>query len=95
MSGDAYVQSVIDFVPRGLPLRDQIAMELQSHIAERTQEGRSLDEVLQQLGDPLTLAESYLAAVRFGRWRSSSASSRSASIRRRPSTVREVRSENS
>jgi uncharacterized RDD family membrane protein YckC len=63
MSGDAYVQSVIDFVPRGLPLRDQIAMELRSHIAERTQEGRSLDEVLQQLGDPLTLAESYLAAV--------------------------------
>ena len=63
MTGDRYVQSVIDFVPPGLPLREQIAMDLRSHIAERLQEGRPLDEVLQQLGDPLTLAESYLAAV--------------------------------
>jgi len=63
MTADRYVQSVIDFVPPGLPLREQIAMDLRSHIAERLQEGRPLDEVLQQLGDPLTLAESYLAAV--------------------------------
>ena len=63
MTGDRYVQSVVDFVPIGLPLREQIAMDLRSHIAERLQEGRPLDEVLQQLGDPLTLAESYLAAV--------------------------------
>ncbi len=63
MTGDRYIQSVIDFVPPGLPLREQIAMDLRSHIAERLQEGRPLDEVLQQLGDPLTLAESYLAAV--------------------------------
>lgn len=63
MTGESYVQSVIDFVASGLPLREQIAMDLRSHIAERLQEGRPLDEVLQQLGDPLTLAESYLAAV--------------------------------
>ncbi len=63
MTGDLYVQSVIDFVPLGLPLRDQIAMELRSHIAERLAHGQSLDDVLKQLGDPLTLAESYLAAV--------------------------------
>jgi uncharacterized RDD family membrane protein YckC len=63
MTPDAYVQSVVDFVPSGLPLRDQIAMELRSHIAERAQEGRPIDEILAQLGDPLTLAESYLAAV--------------------------------
>jgi uncharacterized RDD family membrane protein YckC len=63
MTPDAYVQSVVDFVPSGLPLRDQIAMELRSHIAERAQEGRSLEEIVAQLGDPLTLAESYLSAV--------------------------------
>ena len=63
MTGDLYVQSVIDHVPHGLPLRDQIAMELRSHIAERVEHGQPLDQVLGQLGDPLTLAESYLAAV--------------------------------
>jgi uncharacterized RDD family membrane protein YckC len=63
MTGDLYVQSVIDQVPHGLPLRDQIAMELRSHIAERLDRGQSLDEVLRQLGDPVTLAESYLSAV--------------------------------
>jgi uncharacterized RDD family membrane protein YckC len=65
MTGDLYVQSVIDHVPRELPLRDQIAMELRGHIAERVERGQPLGEVLQQLGDPLTLAESYLAAVPF------------------------------
>jgi uncharacterized RDD family membrane protein YckC len=63
MTGDLYVQSVIDHVPHGLPLRDQIAMELRSHIAERIANGQPLEQVLRQLGDPLTLAESYLAAV--------------------------------
>jgi uncharacterized RDD family membrane protein YckC len=63
MTGDLYVQSVIDQIPRGLPLRDQIAMELRSHIAERVQQSQPLDQVLRQLGDPLTLAESYLASV--------------------------------
>ena len=63
MTGDLYVQSVIDQVPPGLPLRDQIAIELRSHIAERVEHGQPLDQVLRQLGDPLTLAESYLAAV--------------------------------
>ena len=63
MNGQTYIQSVIDHVPYGLPLRDHIAMELRSHIAERTEHGQPLDEVVRQLGDPLTLAESYLAAV--------------------------------
>ena len=63
MTGDVYVQSVIGHVPRWLPLRDQIAMELKSHIAERIAQGQPLDQVLRQLGDPLTLAESYLGAV--------------------------------
>ena len=63
MSGDLYVTSVIDHVPSGLPLRDQIAMELRGHIAERMAQGQSLDEILRQLGDPEKLAESYLAAI--------------------------------
>ena len=63
MTGVAYVQSVIDHVPRGMPLREHIALELGSHIAERTARGEPLDAVLQQLGDPLKLAESYLSAV--------------------------------
>jgi uncharacterized protein (TIGR00369 family) len=54
---------VIDHVPRELPLREQIAMELRSHIAERLEGGQPLDTILRQLGDPLTLAESYLAAI--------------------------------
>jgi uncharacterized RDD family membrane protein YckC len=63
MTGDLYVQSVIDHVPPALPQRDQIALELKGHIAERTGAGQPLDDVLRQLGDPLALAESYLAAV--------------------------------
>jgi len=63
MTGELYVQSVIGHVPQGLPLRDQIAMELGAHIAERLQEGQPLEDVLQRLGDPLTLAESYLASI--------------------------------
>lgn len=63
MTADEYVQSVIDFVPYGLPLREQIAMDLRSHIAERLAEGRTLEEAVRLLGDPLTLAESYLSAV--------------------------------
>ena len=63
MTADDYVQSVIDYVPRGLALRDAIAMELRSHMAERQAHEQPLDEVIRQLGDPLTLAESYLAAV--------------------------------
>jgi uncharacterized RDD family membrane protein YckC len=54
---------VIDHVPSGLPLREQIAMELRGHIAERMAQGQPLDEILRQLGDPEKLAESYLAAI--------------------------------
>jgi uncharacterized RDD family membrane protein YckC len=72
MSGDLYVKSVIDHVPYGLPLREQLAMELRGLIAERVSHGQPLEEILQQLGDPLTLAESYLSAIPLnsaGLWR--------------------------
>ena len=63
MTGDLYIQSVIDQIPAGLPLRDQIAIELRAHIAERMVQGQPLSEILRQLGDPQRLAESYLASV--------------------------------
>lgn len=63
MTPDAYIQSVVECVPPRMGLRDQIAMELRSHIAERLEHGQPLDEVLRQFGDAKALAESYLAAV--------------------------------
>ena len=63
MTPDAYIQSVVECVPTRMGLRDQIAMELRSHIAERLEHGQPLDDALRQFGDPRVLAESYLAAV--------------------------------
>jgi uncharacterized RDD family membrane protein YckC len=62
-TADEYIDRVLEFLPRGTPERDQIATELRGHIAERVASGQPLGEVLRQLGDPLALAESYLAAV--------------------------------
>jgi uncharacterized RDD family membrane protein YckC len=61
-TADDYVNRVLDMMPTGMPSRAQIAAELRSHIAERLAHGHSLDEVLRKLGDPATLADSYLAA---------------------------------
>ena len=60
-TADAYVKSVLDRMPDSMPRRAQIGAELRSHIAERMAAGHSIDDVLRQLGDPVTLAESYLA----------------------------------
>jgi uncharacterized RDD family membrane protein YckC len=59
---DDYINSVLDDMPRTMPKRSQIAMELRGHIAERIAAGLALDDVLRQLGDPAKLAESYLSA---------------------------------
>jgi uncharacterized RDD family membrane protein YckC len=59
----AYIDRVIAQLPREATLRAQVALELQSHIAERVEHGHSVEEALRQLGDPIVLAESYLAAV--------------------------------
>ncbi len=58
-----YIDLVVNNMPRAIPLRTQVAMELQSHFAERVDGGQSVDEVVRQLGDPVSLAESYLGAV--------------------------------
>jgi uncharacterized RDD family membrane protein YckC len=63
MTIDDYINRVISAMPQATPERSQIALELRGHIAERMQGGTPADEVLRQLGDPVVLAESYLAAV--------------------------------
>jgi uncharacterized RDD family membrane protein YckC len=63
MTIDDYINRVLAALPQATPQRSQIAMELRGHIAERMEGGRSADDVLRQLGDPLVLAESYLSAV--------------------------------
>jgi len=63
MTADGYVNRVLAALPRTTPRRAQIAMELRGHISERLAAGQPLEEVLDQLGDPVVLAESYLSAV--------------------------------
>ena len=62
-TANGYIQAVIDHLPRGGALRAQVAMELEDHIAQRLESGRTVEEALDQLGDPRALAESYLAAT--------------------------------
>ena len=63
MTTDDYVNDVLNRMPAATPRRDQIGTELRGHIAERMAQGRSLEEVLRDLGDPAALADSYLAEV--------------------------------
>lgn len=59
MTAEDYVGRVLAALPPSLPDREQIGLELRGHIAERVAEGRSLEEVLGQLGEPSALAASY------------------------------------
>jgi uncharacterized RDD family membrane protein YckC len=63
MTADEYIAIVIDRMPVDTPMRRQIADELRAHIDERTRQGHALADILQQLGDPEKLAESYVAAI--------------------------------
>jgi len=63
LTADAFINQVLDLLPRGTPLREQIALELRSIIVERMNAGQSEADVLRQLGDPRRLADSYLSAV--------------------------------
>jgi len=60
---DQYVAQVVDRMPPTTPQRPQIEAELRSLITERLQAGATLDDVLRQLGEPASLADSYLAEV--------------------------------
>ena len=59
---EVFIERVMAKLPAG-PLRQQIAMELRSHIADRVERGQSVEEAIRQLGDPGVLAVSYLSAV--------------------------------
>ena len=63
MTADDFVNRVLSALPPATPRRAQIAMELRGNISERLAAGQPLEEVLDQLGDPVVLAESYLSAV--------------------------------
>jgi len=61
---ETYIAHVIaQLPPRDARLREQVAMELRSHIAERVEHGQTVEDALRQFGDPIVLAESYLAAI--------------------------------
>jgi uncharacterized RDD family membrane protein YckC len=62
-AAESYIHRVISQLPPAGALREQVAMELRSHIAERVEHGQSVEEAIRQFGDPVKLAESYLAAV--------------------------------
>jgi uncharacterized RDD family membrane protein YckC len=62
-AAEVYIKRVLDELPPATPLRQQIALELRGHITERLAAGQSISDVLDQLGDPVALAESYLSAV--------------------------------
>jgi uncharacterized RDD family membrane protein YckC len=63
MTTDMYLDQVLAHLPRTTPNRQQIALELRGHIQERLATGQPLADVLRQLGDPATLAASYLSGV--------------------------------
>ena len=63
ITADDFVNRVLSKMPTATPRREQIAMELRGHISERVNAGQPLEEVLEHLGDPVVLAESYLSAV--------------------------------
>jgi uncharacterized RDD family membrane protein YckC len=59
---EIYIQQVLDLLPPGA-VREQIAMELRSLVADRIEHGSSPEEAIRQLGDPRILAESYAQAI--------------------------------
>ena len=63
ITADDFVNRVLSKMPTTTPRREQIVMELRGHISERMNAGEPLDDILEQLGDPVALAESYLSAV--------------------------------
>lgn len=63
MTADAYIARVLAALPPNGKLGEQIAQELKSTIAERLANGQTVETALRQLGDPVKLAESYLAEV--------------------------------
>ena len=62
-AAEQYIDRVVKRIPPGMPLRQQVALDLRALIAERLEHGQSIEQILLQLGDPERLAESYLSAL--------------------------------
>ena len=62
MTVEEFISDVLSRIPHG-PRREQIETDLRAHLAERIEHGHSVDEAIQQFGDPDLLAESYLASI--------------------------------
>ena len=62
MTVEEFISDVVSKIPHG-PRREQIENDLSAHLAERLEHGHSVDEAIQQFGDPDILAESYLASI--------------------------------
>jgi uncharacterized RDD family membrane protein YckC len=62
MTVEEFISDVLSKVPHG-PRREQIETDLRAHLGERIEHGHSVDEAIQQFGDPDILAESYLASI--------------------------------
>ncbi len=61
MLAETYLAAVLRWLPADIPDRHEIIREIESVIAERSAEGEPLASILSRLGDPLELAESYVA----------------------------------
>ena len=44
-TAEDYIDSVLQYMPPGTPLRKQIALELRGHLAEREANGQSVEEI--------------------------------------------------
>lgn len=62
---ERYVQRVLERVPRPLPERDRIAVELRSHLEERTGAGVPAEEAVAGMAPPEEVAREYLAEIDF------------------------------
>jgi hypothetical protein len=62
-AAEQYIDRVVNRIPHGMPLREQVALELRALIAERLERGQSIEQILLQLGNPDVLADSYLSAL--------------------------------
>ncbi|HXC54663.1 MAG TPA: RDD family protein [Rhizomicrobium sp.] len=63
MTVQSYLAQLADAMPRMMPERERIVADVRAHIEEDLQRGEALDTVLARLGDPATLAASYLSEV--------------------------------
>lgn len=60
---ESYVERVMDHVPRALPERSRIELEVRAHLVESLEAGRSEAEAVNHMGPPEEVARSYLAEV--------------------------------